>query len=499
MNLKSRFTRPTSSWVKLAIWSVVYILFIAWVANWWWMLLYPLIFDIFITKFVPWGFWRKWETTNKGLYTLFSWIDAIIFALVAVYFINIYIFQNYQIPSSSLEQTLKVGDFLAVSKCSYGPRIPNTPLSFPLVQHTFPWGSKSYIERPQWEYRRLAGWDTVEQGDIVVFNFPAGDTVPLLCSNPDYYTLCFDYAAIRDYEFRTFPYDSVMPYDYYRRRMSVGAKNMRQDEQHLGKIVTRPVDRRENYVKRCVALPGQTLEVRDNELIVDGKTFESSEGVQHNYFVQTNGGTFSQEGLHKLGVSVAETSMVSGDNYGVYLEKIGMSPTNNGQWGPIYMMAMTDEVRKTVERMPVVTQVSIEKILPGMNTNIFPLAYSHKWTRDNYGPLTVPQRGMTIALTEDNIIRYEQCIVNFEHNTLDYRNGVAYINGQQADSYTFKMDYYWMMGDNRHNSADSRMWGFVPEDHVVGRPLFVWLSLDRDKGWFDGKIRWHRFGHNARR
>ena len=491
--IKSRFKRPIGSWIKLAIWSLIYVLFIVWVGNFWWMLLYPFIFDIFITKFIPWTWWKKYETTNKMLYTIFSWIDAIAFALIAVYFINLYLFQNYQIPSSSLEQTLKVGDFLAVSKCSYGPRIPNTPLSFPLVQHTFPWGSKSYIEKPQWEYRRLKGWDNVELGDIVVFNFPAGDTVPQLCANPDYYTLCFQ-AAQQTIAFRTFEFDSVIPYNNLMERMAVGAKKIRQQEAQL---VVRPVDRRENYVKRCVGLPGQTIELKENALYVDSEEFENPKGVQHNYFVQTNGTTFTADALHKLGVSVTETSVLNGADYTPYLTRIGMEPKNNGAWGPIYVMAMTEDVLEKVKSLPMVMQVAIEKILPEMHTPIYPLAYTYKWNRDNYGPLWIPAKGETIKLTEDNILRYRQCIVNYERNTLDYRNGVAYLNGEPATDYTFKMDYYWMMGDNRHNSADSRMWGFVPEDHIVGRPMFVWLSLDRDIDWFKGKIRWNRFGLDA--
>ena len=494
--IKSRFKRPMGSWIKLAIWSLIYVLFIAWVGNFWWMLLYPFIFDIFITKFVPWTWWKKYETTNKMLYTIFSWIDAIAFALVAVYFINLYLFQNYQIPSSSLEQTLKVGDFLAVSKCSYGPRIPNTPLSFPLVQHTFPWGSKSYIEKPQWEYRRLKGWDKVDLGDIVVFNFPAGDTVPQLCANPDYYTLCFQ-AAQQTIAFRTFEFDSVIPYNNLMERMATGAKKIRQQEAQLGKLVVRPVDRRENYVKRCVGLPGQTIELKENVLYVDGKEFETPKGVQHNYFVQTNGATFSADALHKLGVSVTETSVLNGADYTPYLTRIGMEPKNNGEWGPIYVMAMTEEVLEKVKSLPMVVEVKIEKILPEMHSPIYPLAYTYKWNRDNYGPLWIPAKGDTIQLTEDNILRYRPCIVNYERNTLEYRDGVAYLNGEVATEYVFKMDYYWMMGDNRHNSADSRMWGFVPEDHIVGRPMFVWLSLDRDIDWFKGKIRWNRFGLDA--
>ncbi len=494
--MRERFIRPILNWIKFAIWAVIYTLFIVWVGNYWWLFLLPLIFDLFITNFIPWGFWRNFK--NKTLVTIFSWIDAIVFALVAVYFINLYLFQNYQIPSSSLEQTLKVGDFLAVSKCSYGPRIPNTPFSAPLVQHTFPWGSKSYLENPQWEYRRLKGWDSVEAGDIVVFNFPAGDTVPKNISNPDYYTLSFQAAQVGVNE-KKFPTDSIISYEQLNDRMNLGAKIIKERDALYGDLIYRPVDRRENYVKRCVALPGETLEVRDNTLYIDGNAVEEPAGVQHNYFVQTNGQKFSKDALHKLGVSVTETSEVSGVEYSSYLYRIDMTPQNNGQWGAIYIMAMTQEVLNKVKQMPMVKQVAIEKILPEMRSSIFPLAYSYKWSRDNYGPLWIPAKGATIQLTEDNILRYERCIVNYERNILEYRNGVAYLNGEIATEYTFKMDYYWMMGDNRHNSADSRMWGFVPEDHIVGRPVFVWLSLDRDNGWFDGKIRWNRFALDASR
>ncbi|MFI3296347.1 MAG: S26 family signal peptidase [bacterium] len=494
--MRERFIRPLSSWIKFAIWAIIYILFIVWVGNFWWLLLLPLIFDLFITNFIPWGFWRNFK--NKTLVTIFSWLDAILFALVAVYFINLYLFQNYQIPSSSLEQTLKVGDFLAVSKCSYGPRIPNTPLSAPLVQHTFPWGSKSYLEKPQWEYRRLKGWDSVESGDIVVFNFPAGDSVPKNISNPDYYILSFQ-CAQTGVRATKFPKDAVLSYEQYNDCMRLGAKVIKDRSALYGDLLYRPVDRRENYVKRCVALPGEMLEVRDNALYINDNLVDEPEGVQHNYFVQTNGQQFSPDALHKLGVSVAETEAVDAASYAPYLSRIGMTPQNSGNWGAIYIMAMTEEVLAKVEQMPMVKQVKIERVLPEMHSPIYPLAYTYKWSRDNYGPLWVPAKGASIELTEDNILRYERCIVNYERNTLDYRDGVAYLNGEPATEYTFKMDYYWMMGDNRHNSADSRMWGFVPEDHVVGRPVFVWLSLDRDKGWFSGKIRWNRFGKDASR
>lgn len=485
--------KPVSSWVKLGIWTLIFVLFIIWVGNYWWLFLYPIIFDIFITKIIPWTFWKRYKDTNKTLYTIFSWVDAIVFALIAVYFINLYLFQNYQIPTSSLEQTLKVGDFLFVSKCSYGPRVPNTPLSFPLVQNTFPWGMKSYIEKPQWEYKRLKGFDTIESGDIVVFNFPAGDTVPLKCNNPDYYTLCYLHSGYNWLQ------DSIMPYKVYNAIMQKGRKNVHSLESEYGEIIYRPVDKRENYVKRCVGLPGETIELRNSILYVDGKEFENAPGVQYNYLVQTNGNMLNIEKLHKIGISTGEVSMIDPQTTAVYLSEIGMTPQNEGNWGYIYSMALTDEALKELKKTAIIKQIVKEKVIEGYNSPIYPLPYTNKWDRDNYGPLWIPSAGSSIELTEDNIIRYERCIVNYEGNTLEYKNGKAILNGEEATSYTFKYDYYWMMGDNRHNSADSRMWGFVPETHIVGRPVFVWLSLDRDVDWFKGKIRWSRFFRNAER
>lgn len=485
--------KPVSSWVKLGIWTLIFVLFIIWVGNYWWLFLYPIIFDIFITKIIPWTFWKRYKDTNKTLYTIFSWVDAIVFALIAVYFINLYLFQNYQIPTSSLEQTLKVGDFLFVSKCSYGPRIPNTPLSFPLVQNTFPWGMKSYIEKPQWEYKRLKGFDTIESGDIVVFNFPAGDTVPLKCNNPDYYTLCYLHSGYNWLQ------DSIMPYKVYNAIMQKGRKKLHSLESEYGEIIYRPVDKRENYVKRCVGLPGETIELRNSILYVDGKEFKNAPGVQYNYLVQTNGNMLNIEKLHKIGISTGEVSMIDPQTTAVYLSEIGMTPQNEGNWGYIYSMALTEEALKELKKTAIIKQIVKEKVIEGYNSPIYPLPYTNKWDRDNYGPLWIPSAGSSIELTEDNIIRYERCIVNYEGNTLEYKNGKAILNGEESTSYTFKYDYYWMMGDNRHNSADSRMWGFVPETHIVGRPVFVWLSLDRDVDWFKGKIRWSRFFRNAER
>ena len=463
--MKNRFNKPAKNWIKCAIWSLIYVLFIAWVGNYWWLLLLPFIVDIFVTRFIPWDFWKK--TKNKVLYTIFSWIDAIVFALVAVYFINLYLFQNYQIPTSSLEKSLLVGDFLFVSKASYGPRIPNTPFSFPLVQHTFPeimGGGKSYIEKPQWKYRRLKGWDSVTKGDIVVFNFPAGDTVATKMQNPDYYTLCYRYG----------------------RNMVHSRKDI------FGDIVWRPVDRRENYVKRCVATPGDTLQIRNNVIYINGKIEDNHEGVQFNYYVQTNGSMITESMFEKLHISKDDQHAVLGNNPNelFLLTSLGFDVNK-----PIYHFPMTYNAKTLLEKQAMIVKIMLEPEQVG--GRVFPLKANYGWSRDNFGPLYIPKKGATVALTMENLPIYEQIIRNYECNTLEVKDNTIYINHKASDSYTFKMDYYWMMGDNRHNSADSRFWGFVPEDHIVGRPVLVWLSLDKDKSLFQGKIRWNRFFKNA--
>lgn len=271
------FSKLSIKWIKLFFWSLIYILFIVWVGNYWWLLGLPILFDAFITHFIPWTWWKK--SKNKTMLVVMGWVDAIVFALIAVYFINTYLFQNYQIPSSSLEKSLLVGDFLFVSKASYGPRVPNTPFSFPLVQHTFPiLNCKSFIENPQWSYHRLKGFDSIQNNDIVVFNFPAGDTVAQNIPNPDYYTLCYNYGS-----------DIV---------------NNRKDI--FGDIIYRPVDRRENYVKRCVAGPGDWLQIKNNQVYVNGQRQKKVPGIQFNYYVQTDGTLLTRNVLDKLGISVAD-------------------------------------------------------------------------------------------------------------------------------------------------------------------------------------------------
>lgn len=450
MNLKDRIANvPRKGWIAGSVWSILYIIFILWVAwgDWaslGWLVICPIIFDAFTTKFINWSWWRKYKNTNKGLYTLCSWIDAIVFALVAVYFINLYIFQNYQIPSSSLEKSLRVGDFLFVSKMGYGARVPNTPLSMPLVQHTLPaWlgGGKSFIEHPHWEYKRLKGWTSPQKGDIVVFNFPTGDTVCLKMQNPDYYTLCY----------------------YYGKNMVHNRRDV------FGDIVYRPVDRRENYVKRCVGTPGDSLRVTNNIVytkstssLSDWTAEPNRDGIQLNYFVETDGHILTDG----------------------YLSRIGINRDDRHQPMPgTYRFPLTQGMKEEIMKNPHVTSVEVEP--EGDGGVVYPLGHNN-WTRDNYGPIYIPRRGDKILITEDNYWLYQRIAVAYEHQPIRI--------GQE---YTFLMDYYWMQGDNRHNSADSRYWGFVPEDHIVGRPVFVWLSIEKDNPWFKGHIRWKRIGMHA--
>ncbi len=432
-------------WIRAGVWSALYIAFIIWVAwgDWkslGWLVLLPLIVDAFTTKYINYSWWRKYKDTKPGLYTLCSWIDAIVFALVAVYFINLYIFQNYQIPSASLEKTLRVGDFLYVSKMAYGARVPQTPLSMPLVQHTMPaWlgGSKSYLDKPHWDYKRLKGWTSPKKGDIVVFNFPTGDTVCTKMPNPDYYTLCH----------------------YY------GKQVVRSRKDVFGDIVVRPVDRRENYVKRCVGEPGDSIRITDNIVYTKLKMNDAEwmrepqrEGVQLNYIVHTDGHVFGGKYMDKLGISLSDRVQIDATTW---------------------HFPLTQAMREEMEKNPHVLAMIVEPEERG--GEVYPLG-ENSWSRDNYGPIYIPKKGDRLMITEENYPIYKRIAEAYERQPMEI-----------GEEYEFRMDYYWMMGDNRHNSADSRYWGFVPEDHIVGRPVFIWLSIDKDRH----RIRWDRLGNIA--
>ena len=457
-------------WIKFGIVLVLYLIFLIWLKSWLGLVVVPFIFDAYISKKIPWTWWKK--STSKTVLTVMGWVDAIVFALVAVYFVNLYFFQNYVIPSSSLEKSLLVGDYLFVSKMSYGARIPQTPLHMPLTQHTLPvFNCKSYLEWPKWDYKRVTGLGEVQLNDIVVFNFPAGDTVATGNPAEDIYRMSYaigkqlsqpiDLASLNLEQQRDV-------YDYY---YAVGRKYIDENPQLYGEVITRPVDRRENYVKRCVGMPGQTLEIKNRIIYLDGKANKEPDNVQYRYLVHTKG-MLPEDLCHELGISQE-------DLMAYYTEE------------SVYNMPLTEKAKAALlARKDLVT--SIENVPDDDAGGLYPDNKLTGWTVDNYGPIWIPKKGATIDLTLDNLPMYERPIKNYEGNSLEVKDGKIYINGQETMKYTFKMDYYWMMGDNRHNSADSRFWGFVPEDHIVGKPIFIWLSLNQDRGWFDGKIRWNR-------
>ena len=405
-----------------------------------------------------------------------SWVDALVFALVAVYFINLFFFQNYVIPSSSLEKSLLTGDYLFVSKVSYGPRKPQTPLTMPLTQHTLPvFDCDSYIEWPQWKYERAKGFGHVELNDIVVFNYPAGDTI---CTAPqyqaqDFYRLAYGlgegvYAQTHGGYLPNLSKMTLQQQrDFLAQMYADGRHIIDSNPSEYGHIKARPADRRENYVKRCVGLPGQTLQIKNRIIYLDGKANKEPDNVQYSYYVKLR----SQMPLELM------------DELGISMEDITSLNTSG------YLPLTNASVKALKARKDVVESVTL--VNDPTTWDIYPLNGNKGWTRDNYGPVWIPKKGATLKLTMSNIAIYERPIRVYEGNDLQVKNGKIYINGKEAKYYTFKMDYYWMQGDNRHNSLDSRYWGFVPEDHIVGKPIFIWWSHDPDHSGFSG-IRWSR-------
>lgn len=434
-------------WVRFSFWALLYVLWVIWTGNYWWLFGLAVIFDHHITRKVKWAFWKKEYKEGEKHNVLLDWLDAIIFAVIVVTFINIFFFQAFKIPSSSMESSLYTGDQLFVSKLAYGPRMPQTPLTIPFTHNVIGNGHESYSTAWQCDYKRLRGFGKVKRGDYVVFGFPNGDTVLTAAPSEDYHMLVR--SSDRDYVIR-----------------------------HFGPIKVRPMDKKDHYVKRCVAVAGDTLQITDGRVSINGVAQEIWPGVQSSYTVVTNGQKLNPMNLDKLGMNVSE----------IYF---------NPELPGYPAMPLTQSMKEQLEKFPAV--VSIEENLdvyppdyPESYLTIFPFDMRYRWTRDNFGPLWIPARGATVELSGENLPLYERIIRDYEHNTLYVdAEGNILINGEAATSYTFKQDYYFMMGDNRHNSLDSRYWGFVPEDHVVGKPSVIWFSSDRNKP-FPKNIRWRR-------
>lgn len=436
-----------NKWARLIFWSLLYLLWVIWLGNYWWLLGLAVIFDHHITRKVKWLFWKKEYKEGEKRNAWLDWLDAIIFAVVFVTFINIFFFQAFKIPSSSMESSLLTGDHLFVSKLAFGPRIPQTPLTIPFT-HNVIFGKESYSTLIQNDYRRLKGFRNVRRGDYVVFGFPDGDSVLVKAPSEDYYTVCRLYG--KDYAVRNY-----------------------------GPVIARPSDKKDHYVKRCVAVAGDTLTIVDGRVHINSEPQTVWPGVQSTYAVITNGTRINQKTLDRLGLNIAEL---------YYDETL-----------PGYsQMALTASMLEKVKACPNVTAVEeLDDVYPPDYPDsylmLFPFRENFRWTRDNYGPIWIPKAGVTVKLNAEVLPLYERIIRDYEHNSLQVNaDGRIIINGEETDEYTFSQDYYFMMGDNRHNSLDSRYWGFVPEDHIVGRPAVIWLSTDSSRS-FPSNIRWRRF------
>lgn len=350
-----------------------------------------------------------------------EWFDSVLFAVVAATLIRWLFFEAFTIPTPSMENSLLVGDFLFVSKLHYGTRTPKTPLQVPLTHQTI-WGTNipSYTSLVQLPQYRLPGFSEVKRGDVVVFNYPP-------------------------------------------------------ELQH-------PVDLKTNYIKRCVGIPGDKVEVRDLQVYANGQAMENPARMENEYFVATTTAVNEEKVFRENGVSEFNT-YTEGDNDTI---------RGNEQMG--YLVFTTTEIAAKLKTYDFVKGITLVKSPKDINEPmLYPNSSLFKWNRDNYGPITVPKEGMTVQLTPENVAMYGPVIKNYEDNedvVVDDKS--VKVGGKAITSYTFKQDYYFMMGDNRHNSADSRYWGFVPMDHIVGKAVFVWMSIDPNPTSFFNKIRWSR-------
>ncbi|HLK30359.1 MAG TPA: S26 family signal peptidase [Puia sp.] len=377
-----------------------------------------------------------------------EWADAAVFAVVAATLIRAFVFESYAIPSGSMEKTMLVNDYLFANKLSYGPRIPNTPLALPFVHNKIPFiNTKSYVDWIQLPYTRWFA-SPVKRNDVVIFNLPIGDTV------------------VDKEEFGTKdPY-----YDVIRRagngNSDEGRKIILSNPDEYP-IIVHTVDKTDNYVKRCVAIAGDNLEIKKSVVYINGKQAEFPPKSETYYYVETGGQPLD------------ETAMK--EEYDVDMNNSDEFQTTDKQ--NVFRMLLTADAKEKMQKNGLAKNISLETYTEKAGGLVFPYDNIHKWTIDDFGPIWVPKKGETLTLTADNYALYERAIRTYEGNKFESKDGKFYINDKQANQYTFKMDYFWMMGDNRHDSQDSRYWGFVPEDRVVGKASLIFMSWDKGPRW----------------
>ena len=384
-----------------------------------------------------------WKIDKKS--TTREWADAIIFAVIAATIIRTFFIEAFTIPTPSMEKSLLVGDYLFVSKASYGARSPMTPISFPFAHHTIPvLNIKSYVDWQKLPYFRLPGFGKVERFDATVFNFPEGDTVCVNFQEQSYYQMCRDAGG--------------------KENLMKGRDYTQQGEQKsTGELTIRPIDKKENYIKRTIGLPGETLEVRNRKIFIDGKEIETPINAQFQYTAIVNKSFNNARLKEKFDTESFQVSQ------------------------NMYYLFLTDEVAEKIKKMDNVDSLFLTDHSEVTNLRIFPNDTKYNWNQDNFGPIHLPKEGENIKLDLKNLPIYKRAIQVYENNKLEVKGNDIYINDVKVDGYTFKQNYYWLMGDNRDNSADSRFWGFVPNDHVVGKAVFIWFSKDPITG-----IRWDR-------
>ena len=484
--------------------------------KWWWMLLFlipylgifmffymiwetirqfnkysylPLIFGtLFFPFYLPYlGFSPKEQyVTPENLErpkktSARSWGDALIFAVAAAYIIRSCWFELYTIPTSSMESSLMIGDFLSVSKVAYGVRVPQTPLAIPFIHNKLPKTEvKSYSEIIKLPYMRSKALKPVKRNDVVVFNYPDGDTVVVERQAESYYAIVREYEAMlnpnasmaeKNNVFRRYAPEYIQQLRMKYPGAYVPGKG-REAVWNEYKVIARPVDKRENYVKRCIGTPGDKLQIIDRQVYINGEKVVNPDRIQYACLISNPTG---------LQLSKKERKNLN-------INEEDMQPVDVNR----YVAMLNSEQQNLIKKKGFDVQI-LEEEEGAYSPDIFPHDSNYKWNKDFFGPLTIPQKGATVQISPDNIALYEKIIHNYEGHDLQVKDGKVLIDGQVVTSYTFAMDYYFMMGDNRHNSADSRFWGFVPEDHIVGKASIVWLSLDKFKTWSDkGKVRWKR-------